>query len=352
MLRRFQPHPRTAVNVAAVSYPGLMAETNPLFRLSERSYTQLPGFARTFRRGELTVGLTLPIEAGAEENPLDGLDNQVRLVRAAEEAGFAAVWVRDIPLRVETFGDVGQVWDPWMYLSYLAAQTSEIALGTAAIVVPFQHPLLLAKRAATLDRLSGGRFLMGVATGDRPEEFPAFGQDRGTRGDVLAEHLRVYREALTTSWTPIRWAGGKMGGADVVPKPLAREVPLLATGSLQQTMQWRAANTHGWLMYHKGLEVQKVNVRNWNEAVTEAGGEWKPFAESLWVDLHPDPDAPAEGHTFGYRLGRTALRRLLEAQREIGISHVMVNFRASERDAEEQIEEFAHHVLPAFTPVR
>lgn len=327
-----------------------MAETNPLFQLSTAPYTQLPGFTRTFRQGELTVGLSLPIEANAEESPQDSLENQVRLVRMAEDAGFAAVWVRDIPLRVETFGDVGQVWDPWMYLSYLAAHTSRIALGTAAIVVPFQHPLLMAKRAATLDRLSGGRFLFGIATGDRPEEFPAFGQDRGTRGDVMAEHLRVYREALTTSYRPIRWSGGKMGGSDVVPKPSAREVPLLATGSLQQTMEWRAEHTHGWLMYHKGLDVQKVNVRNWNGSVEALGGGWKPFAESLWLDIHPDPDAPAEGHTFGYRLGRNALIRLLRAQREIGVSHVMVNFRISDRSAEEQMEEFATHVLPAITP--
>ncbi|MCT1614838.1 LLM class oxidoreductase [Corynebacterium sanguinis] len=327
-----------------------MSENNPLFRLSDASYAELPGFARTFRRGELTVGLSLPIEESAEESPEDSLDNQVRLIRKAEDAGFAAVWVRDIPLRVETFGDVGQVWDPWMYLSYLAARTSTIALGTAAVVVPFQHPLLMAKRAATLDRLSGGRFLFGIATGDRPEEFPAFGQDRGTRGDVLAEHLRVYREAMTTSYSPIRWSGGKMGGADVVPKPSARDVPLLATGSLQQTMQWRAEHTHGWLMYHKGLELQKVNVDNWNAAVDTLGGGWKPFAESLWLDLHPNPDAEAEGHHFGYRLGRNALIRLLRKQREIGISHVMVNFRISERDAEEQIDEFIQYVMPEITP--
>ena len=327
-----------------------MAETNPLFLLSDTPYTELPGFSGTFRPGELTVGLSLPVARGVEGGPDDSLDQQVMMVRRAEQAGFAAVWVRDIPLRVDTFGDVGQVWDPWMYLSYLAARTSTIALGTAAIVVPFQHPLLMAKRAATLDRLSGGRLLLGIATGDRPEEFPAFGQDRGSRGDVMAEHLRVYREALTTSYTPIRWSGGKMGGSDVVPKPSAREVPLLATGSLQQTMHWRAKHTHGWLMYHKGLEIQKANVRAWNEAVAQNGGGFKPFAEAMSIDLHPNPDAPAEGHTFGYRLGRHALIRLLHLQREIGINHVMLSFRSSERVPQQQLDEFIENVLPAVAP--
>ena len=156
-----------------------------------------------------------------------------------------------------------------MYLSYLAAHTSSISLGTAAVVVPFQHPLLMAKRAATIDRLSAGRFLFGVATGDRPEEFPAFGQDKGKRDEEFRERIAAYRRATLTTHTPIRWSGGRMGGADVVPKPQAREVPLLATGSCQQTLEWRAEHAHGWLMYHKGLEVQRQNVRNWNAAVAD-----------------------------------------------------------------------------------
>ena len=113
-----------------------MDHEQSLLDLSTSPYWELPGFQRTFRPGELTVGLSLPIEENAEANPTDSLDNQLRLVQKAQDGGIAAVWVRDIPLRVETFGDVGQVYDPWMYLSYLAAHTTSIALGTAAIAVP------------------------------------------------------------------------------------------------------------------------------------------------------------------------------------------------------------------------
>ena len=330
--------------------------TDNLFALSDVPHWELPGFGSTFQTGQLTLGLTLPIDEDAEWSPQDSLANQLRLVRKAEAGGVAAVWVRDIPLRVESFGDVGQVYDPWMYLSYLAAQTKTIALGTAAIVVPFQNPLLLAKRAATIDRLSHGRFLMGVATGDRPEEFPAFGMDKGKRDEVFREHIEVYRRATTTKNTPITYSGGRVGGADVVPTPSAREVPLLATGSCQQTMEWRAENAHGWLMYHKGLEIQRQNVANWKRAVDDwaqsegvAGtpAAFKPFAESLWLDLHEDPAAPASGATFGYRLGRNALIELLRSQRSIGINHVMVNFRSSKRSAEEQIDELIEDVIPA-----
>lgn len=322
-----------------------------LFDLSSVPVSESSGFKKVFPPGALTVGLSLTIEENAEAEPLDALANQIRLIKKAEAGGISAVWVRDIPLRVETFGDVGQVYDPWMYLSFIAAQTETIALGTAAIVVPFQHPLVMAKRAASLDRLSDGRFLFGIATGDRPEEFPAFGQDKGKRGEVFRENIEVYNKALTTSYRPIRWSRGKMGGSDVVPKPTVHHVPLLATGSCQSTLEWKAKWCDGWFMYHQGLAMQKKNIDRWRAAVqAESGDVFKPFSESLWIDLHEDPDAPAQGGDFGYRLGRNALIELLESQRALGINHVSINFRRSKRDAEDQIDELIEYVLPTLTP--
>ena len=319
-----------------------------LFDLSSVPVSELRGFKKVFAPSELSVGLSLPIEENAEAEPLDALANQIRLIQKAEAGGIAAVWVRDIPLRVKTFGDVGQVYDPWMYLSYIAAQTETIALGTAAIVVPFQHPLVMAKRAATLDRLSDGRFLFGIATGDRPEEFPAFGQDKGKRGERMREHIEVYEKALTTSYRPIRWSEGKMGGSDVVPKPSAQRIPLLATGSCQSSLEWKAKWCDGWMMYHQGLAMQKKNIERWQSAVAgECGEVFKPFSESLWLDLHENSDAPVQGGDFGYRLGRNALIELLESQRALGINHVSINFRRSRRDAEDQIDELIEYVLHA-----
>ncbi|MDK8791945.1 LLM class oxidoreductase [Corynebacterium sp. MSK039] len=338
----------------------------PLRSISDTPITELPGYQRNFAPGRLSVGLSLPIGrrdnerptevaspagSGSSADPAADLAEQLRLIRLAEDGGFSAVWARDIPLSVETFGDDGQVYDPWMYLSYIAAQTSTIALGTAAIVVPFQHPLLMAKRAASLDRLSGGRFLMGIATGDRPEEFPAFNQEQGARDERFREHLAVYTKALRTSMRPIRWSEGKVGGAEVLPKPTAHHVPVLATGSCQQSLEWKAEHTDGWFMYHKGLAIQQKNVDQWREAVVDACGEgaFKPFLEAMWIDLHEDPDAPAQGGTFGYRLGRNTLVSLLNSQREIGINHVSINLLGSTHRAGEQIEEIAEHVLPKVT---
>jgi luciferase-type oxidoreductase len=101
------------------------------------------------------------------------------LARRAEELGFAALWFRDVPLRDPNFGDIGQVYDPWVYLGWIAAQTRTIALATGSIVLPLRHPLHTAKAAASIDQLTRGRFVLGVASGDRPIEFPAFGLASG-----------------------------------------------------------------------------------------------------------------------------------------------------------------------------
>jgi luciferase-type oxidoreductase len=313
------------------------------------SVADLPGMRRTFAEGELTLGLGLPVGAGPDDPATGGdgdyVGRQVELVRTAEQAGVAAVWARDIPLRVDTFGDVGQVHDPFMYLAWLAAQTAEIALGTAAVVLPLAHPLLLAKRSAGLDRLSGGRFLMGVASGDRPEEFPAFGMEKGERAAVFREHLEVLEAGWSGTGRPVRWSRGRMGGADVVPTPTVGRVPLLPTGSCQQNMDYNAAHGDGWITYHRALPRQKVMVDRWRAS---CGVHFRPFVESMWVDLAEDPDLPVEGADFGYRTGRHGLLRILSSQRAMGINHVSLQLRSRTRSAADMLEELAERVIPEF----
>ena len=97
-------------------------------------YQQHRGFSRTFTPGHLSLGLFFPLEAFGGDIP--SMLNQVALAKRAEELGFSALWFRDVPLRDPNFGDVGQAFDPWVYMGYMAAHTSEIALGSASIAIP------------------------------------------------------------------------------------------------------------------------------------------------------------------------------------------------------------------------
>src|SRR3546814_1607879 len=82
-------------------------------------------------------------------------------------------------------------------LAYVAAKTTKIALGTSVVVLPFRHPMELAKYAATLDQLSGGRVILGVGVGGLIEEFQAMGIPFEQRGAISDETLRIVRKLWT-----------------------------------------------------------------------------------------------------------------------------------------------------------
>ncbi|MFJ3468795.1 LLM class oxidoreductase [Pseudomonas sp. NPDC090201] len=318
-----------------------------MLSLSSIPYTLQPGFARTFESGCLTLGIVFPIEASGFGVPT--LQGQARLARKAEAHGFAALWVRDIPLLDPEFGDMGQIFDPWVYLGYIAGHTQHVALGTASSIVPIRHPLHLAKSATSVDQLSGGRLLLGVATGDRQVEFPAFGIDPDQRGELFREYVEVLRRSQKTRFETLQWRGGYLSGADMIPKPYAEEVPLLITGNSRQSLDWIASNSHGWISYPRPPVHQKNFINSWRAAVRQQCGDiFKPFCNALNIDLTASPDSPPEPIHLGYRLGRNHLIDLLDALRDVGVNHVMLNLRFGKRPAEEMLDELGEYVVAHF----
>lgn len=305
------------------------------------------GFRRMFSPGRLTLGVFFPIEAFPGDRPT--MRNQERLARRAEDLGFAALWVRDVPLRDPSFGDVGQVYDPWVYLGWVAAHTRTIALATGSIVMPLRHPLHTAKAAACVDRLSGGRLVLGVASGDRPVEFPAFGVRYEDRGALYRENLGVVREVLADEFPTIDSSYGMLtGAADVVPKPVGK-LPILVTGYSLQTLEWIAEHSDGWISYPRSLPQQAELVARWRAAVADAApNTFKPFAQSFYVDLAEDPDHPPEPIHLGIRGGRNVVFRFLDALRPAGVNHVILNLKYGRRAAGEVLEEIGREVLPMF----
>ena len=302
-------------------------------------------FPRMFAPGRLTLGVFFPIESFERDQP--AMRRQERLARRAEELDFAAVWFRDVPLRDPNFGDVGQVYDPWVFLGWIAAQTQRIALATGSIILPLRHPLHTAKAAASVDQLSGGRFLLGVASGDRPVEFPAFGIRFEKRDELFRENLRVIREVLNEDFPDLRSHYGVMSGeADLIPKPRSR-LPIFITGNSRQSLEWIAENSDGWITYPRPLAMQIEVVEQWQRAVARvAPGVFKPFAQSLYVDLSNDPDEPGTPIHLGFRGGHNILFRFLDALRNAGVHHVILNLKYGKRAADEVLDEIGEEVLP------
>jgi luciferase-type oxidoreductase len=161
-----------------------------------------PGYRRVFRQRELTVGLILPLETHPD-SPQPTMRDHIAMARRAEDLGVAALWARDIPFYDPAYGDVGQIFDPLIYLTHLAAVTRTITLGTAGIVLPMREPLMLAKQLNSLDHLTEGRLIAGMSSGDRPSEYPVFGIDFETRGDRFREaNVRSHTSLRATSASP------------------------------------------------------------------------------------------------------------------------------------------------------
>jgi len=305
------------------------------------------GYNNTFRPNRLSLGVVVPLEHYVT-GPVPTLVRHVERVQLAEKLGFSAAWLRDVPFNLPSFGDAGQTFDPFVYLGLLAARTERIALGVASIVLPLRHPAHVAKAAASVDLLSGGRLILGVASGDRPEEYPALGvsfAERGARFRASFDYIRRMWDHFPAFDNPL---GRLEGGMDMLPKPAAGKLPLLITGGSQQDPDWIARNGEGWITYPRGVAVQARIIRDWRERVEAAGGPAKPAVQSLYIDLSKDPEAAPQPIHLGFRLGMNHLRQYLQSLQAIGINHVALNLRFNQSDIEATLERLAAELLPEF----
>ncbi|MDN7245593.1 LLM class oxidoreductase [Planococcus shenhongbingii] len=302
------------------------------------------GFARTFADRCLTLGLIFPLESYTGSFPVFNLEEQMLLAKKAENLGFASLFVRDAPLYDANFGDVGAFYDPWIFLAYVSAHTDRIALGTASIVTTLRHPLHVAKSAASLDKISKERFLLGAATGDRPIEFPAFQVDPAESAALFRESVEVMKKVWKEPFPKIKTERVELEQGDIVPKPTLSDIPLLGTGYSGQTIEWLAKHTDGWLFYSQGVNDQRDLVNKWRAAA----GEFKPFVQALAIDLSENPNEAPKPIQGGFRSGYRFLIDYLRAYEDAGVNHVIFGLKHGTRPAEDVMEELGEYVLPHF----
>ncbi|WP_431030381.1 LLM class oxidoreductase [Lysinibacillus sp. LZ02] len=304
------------------------------------------GFARTFKENKLTLGISFPLEMSTDNLGTMNLAEQMMLAKQAEDLGFASLFVRDSPLYDPNFGDNGVMYDPFLLLAYVSAHTKKIALGTASVVTTLRHPLHLAKSAASLDDMSKQRFLFGVATGDRPIEFPAFKVDRDERDELFRESILVMRKVWQESFPKIQSKRVGLIEGDVIPKPLLTDIPILGTGYSGQTVEWLAENTDGWMFYAQEANRQQELIRLWQKA---AGG-FKPFLQPLVINLSENPMASPYPIPIkvGFTSGHKFLIDYLYALQNIGVNHVILVLKKGNRPMAEVIQELGEYVVPHF----
>ncbi|MEL7118343.1 MAG: LLM class oxidoreductase [Bacteroidota bacterium] len=305
-------------------------------------------YNNVFQPNELSLGIVVPIENYAN-SPVPSMQDHLQRVQLVEQLGFKAIWVRDVPFNVPSFGDAGQTFDPFTYLGYLAGQTSKIALGVSSIALPLHHPVHIVKSAATIDQLSGGRIILGVASGDRPTEYPAMGIEFENRGELFRQSFEYIQQAqepfpIITS----NHYGSVKGKIDVLPKPFGHKIPLLITGQSRQSLEWIAKNGAGWMNYPRNPHHQQYVIAQWRSLIADTQEFDKPFMQPLYVDLHKNDDFNPLPIHLGFRIGANHLVNYFKYLKEIGVNHIAINLRFNSASIETTLEKLAEKVLPFF----
>lgn len=173
------------------------------------------------------------------------------VARAAEAAGFDALAFTEHPMPSDRWLQAGghDALDPFIALAWAAAATERLRLLTNITVVAYRNPFLLAKTVATLDALSGGRVILGAATGYLKSEFRALGVDFDERNELFDEALEV----LALSWPgePVTFEGRHFSakGNQLVPVPVQQPVPVWIGGNSRAARRRAVAHGQGWMPF-------------------------------------------------------------------------------------------------------
>ena len=185
---------------------------------------------------DIKVGLHVP---AASAGQLPSAAEYIEFFKQAESMGYDSLWTED-----RVFHDANFL-EPLTLLSWAAASTERIGLGTAVLLLALRNAPALARQVSTMDHLSGGRLSLGISVGGRPNEYPGLGLQQSERVAHLRESITVLRGLL--SGDPVTYEGRfyQLDAATV--RPAAAGVPLYMGGRVDAALRRAAELTDGWI---------------------------------------------------------------------------------------------------------
>jgi probable F420-dependent oxidoreductase len=198
--------------------------------------------------GILTPVLTLVPRAHAAWERDGTIDDVCRIAQAADTLGYDHLTCSEHVAVPEHAVDVrgGRYWDPLATFGYIAAHTQRIRLATNVLVLGYHHPMAIAKQYGTLDRVSGGRVVLGLGVGSLEEEFALLDApftDRGARADDALRALRVALEADAPDYDGEYYSFKAMV---LDPRPVQRHVPFWIGGRTARSLRRAVELGDGW----------------------------------------------------------------------------------------------------------
>jgi probable F420-dependent oxidoreductase len=267
----------------------------------------------------------------------------IPFVQKAERLGYESVWTAEhviIPKHYDSvypynpsgkvpFRPDAAIIDPLVALTFIAAATTRLRLGTGVNILPQTNPLYLAKWASSIDHLSQGRLMLGLGIGWLQEEFAAIGVPFAQRGKRSDEYLA----ALKAVWSGqevdfqgefVRWQGFQMRPAPAQ----AGGVPLVIGGVSAPAIRRTVHHGNGWYVIGKDLDEYRAHMRALDDECRRQGRNRAELEITAYWDY--------------YRQGADSL----SAYQELGVDRLLINVRALRHDSTDAaLERFADEVI-------
>jgi probable F420-dependent oxidoreductase len=296
----------------------------------------------------MLFGLTTPIvtlaprtHAAWERNA--GPEELREIARSADRLGYHHLSCSEhVAIPTGAVGTRGaRYYDPAATLGFVAGLTTRIRLLTHVIVVPYHHPLSIAKRYGTLDRLSGGRVILGVGVGSLAEEFRLLGIDFAQRGARYEDAIRALRASLGRRDPVYHGAHYDFSGFCVDPSAVQEHLPIWIGGRSPRSLRRALELADGWDPF--GFTWDELctllnRARDWPQ--------WGKRAGTFDVALSPEKPLPLDEPA-----DVDAAREVVERYRSIGAT--VLNLRFAHGSLEhllEILQRFAEEVMPTGAP--
>jgi probable F420-dependent oxidoreductase len=308
--------------------------------------------------------MDLPLDDGLRVGFITGVGSREAargIAQLATRHGYDSIWTGDhvaFPM---------PILDPFQQLAQIAAYCDDVTLGTSVYLLPLRHPVLAAKQVASLDQLCDGRFVFGVGIGGEfPAEYAACEVPHGERGARLSASLPILRALVRGE--PAKGDGRFYHFPETVLAPAARQdggPPFWCGGRAPAALRRIGRLGDGWISYVVTPERYREGLSRIAAAAEEAGRRLERFGTShlLFARIDADYETSLEhanahlSHRYAMdfrsateryaALGPpTSVAEKVNAFREAGVRHLILDMTGPAQDREDQLQRFAEEVRP------
>ncbi|NIP30229.1 MAG: TIGR03619 family F420-dependent LLM class oxidoreductase [Candidatus Dadabacteria bacterium] len=272
----------------------------------------------------MKFGICLPIRTD------HSIEFNIDLAKKAEQLGFDSVWVSDhvvIPKKIKgTFTSV--FYDPFVLLSAISSATKSIKIGTSVIVVPYRNPVVVAKMLSTLDNLSKGRLIFGVASGWLQEEFDALDADFKNRGRITDEYLGAILNLWSEENPSFSGEFVEFSEIDFYPKPYNGRIPNIWVGGSSKFAIRRSLNYgSGWQPTWVSPEKMVTLIESLQNIANGMGRNLEDFTLSvrnrIKIGDHVDSREISAVPSYMFPNSWDEIEKDIDAYLKLGVEHIL-----------------------------